>query len=566
MAAIVAGERTRAGIDAGVREDNWLGLVPLVILGGISTVAYYLGFVQPYLLATYYRQPLLDLTKISGYTAPSANEWAVTWLVLFACYYLAFRLCPPSLHVSAGFRRVALALICGWAAIFAITLIFMYPVGAADLFDQIFRARLTSHYGLNPFTTLPSGFQDDPFFRYVAWRGDASPYGPVWEVLAAGTSLLGGDDLWRNLILFKTLVTVAYGASVALTYGILRTLRPDWALRGTLFFAWNPLVLFEVPGNGHNDAVVIAFLLLAGYLLVRARRAAVVPALMAAALTKFVPVLLVPVAAASIWRDRARLPGRSTAKGKATRDREPLRTLVIGGVASVALAVALYAPFWQGWQSIGALGRQSLFTASIPRVVVDVLVLDYDVEVDTAESLVRNGALLLVGLVTLWVAWRIFRVKNAATPFERTRLVERTLGGFYEVIFVYLAFGTLWFQPWYLLWLVALTAPVARYVNANRTLLFCMGGVANYFVWDFIWLWNRASSRHIQFTAALVVYTLPLFYSLYTWLRPVWRAREAEAEEGEDLEEAEIAAVPDGMEAKRDITRLSGPAQQPTPR
>jgi hypothetical protein len=486
--------------------------------------------------------------------------------VLFACYYLAFRLCPPSLHVSAGYRRVALALICGWAAIFAITLIFMYPVGAADLFDQIFRARLTSHYGLNPFTTLPSGFQGDPFFRYVAWRGDASPYGPVWETLAAGTSLVGGDDLWRNLILFKTLVTVAYGASVALTYGILRSLKPDWALRGTLFFAWNPLVLFEVPGNGHNDAVVIAFLLLAVYLLVRARRAAVVPALMAAALTKFVPVLLVPLAAASIWRDRARLPGRSTAKGKATRDREALRTLAIGGVASVALAVALYAPFWQGWQSIGALGRQSLFTASIPRVVVDVLVLDYDLEVDAAESLVRNGALLLVGLVTLWVAWRIFRVKNTATPFERTRLVERTLGGFYEVIFVYLAFGTLWFQPWYLLWLVALTAPVARYVNAKRTLLFCIGGVANYFVWDFIWLWNRASSRHIQFTAALVVYTLPLFYSLYTWLRPVWRAREAEAEEGEDLGEAEIEAVPGGMEAERDIARLSGPARQPTPR
>lgn len=567
MAAIVAGERTRAGVDGGVREDNWLGLVPLVILGGISTIAYYLGFVQPYLLSTYYRQPLLDLTKISGYTAPAANEWAVTWLVLFACYYLAFRLCPPSLRVSAGYRRVGLAVICGWAAIFAFTLIFMYPVGAADLFDQIFRARLTSHYGLNPFTTLPNSFQGDAFLQYVAWRGDASPYGPVWETLAAGTSFLGGDDLWRNLILFKTLVTVAYGASVALTYGILRSVRPEWALRGTLFFAWNPLVLFEVPGNGHNDAVVIAFLLLAVYLFVRARRAAVIPALMAGALTKFVPVLLIPVAAAAIWRDRVRL--RGTAKGIANR--EALRTLVVGGTASVALAVALYAPFWEGWQSIGALGRQSLFTASIPKVILDMLVLNYGIDVPTAESLVRNGALSLVGLVTLWVAWRVFRVRNATTPAERTRLLERTLGGFYEVIFVYLAFGTLWFQPWYLMWLVALTAPVARYVNANRTLLFCMGGIANYFVWDFIWLWNRTSSRHIQFTAALVVYTLPLFYSLYAWLSPVWRAREAQAEEDEDLEEIdevdevdEIEAMPEATEAETDIATPPGRVQQPT--
>ncbi|HYP20846.1 MAG TPA: hypothetical protein VEY08_12295, partial [Chloroflexia bacterium] len=183
----------------------------------------------------------------------------------------------------------------------------------------------------------------------------------------------------------------------------------------------------------------------------------------------------------------------------------------------------------------------------------------------TAESLVRNGALALVGLVTLGLALRVFRGRNAVTLAERDRLMDRTLGGFYEVIFVYLAFGTLWFQPWYLMWLVALTAPVARYVNANRTLLFCMGGIANYFVWDFIWLWNRTSSRHIQFTAALMVYTLPLFYSLYAWLSPVWRAREAEAEEDGDLEEIdEIEAMPEATEAETDIVPPPGRVQQPT--
>src|SRR5205814_4367672 len=84
----------------------------------------------------------------------------------------------------------------------------------------------------------------------------------------------------------------------------LRQVRPDWALRGTLFFAWNPLVLFEVPGNGHNDAVVVAFMPAGVYLFTRARRVAVLPAIMAGALTKFVPALLLPAAAAAIWRDQ----------------------------------------------------------------------------------------------------------------------------------------------------------------------------------------------------------------------------------------------------------------------
>jgi hypothetical protein len=232
-------------------------------------------------------------------------------------------------------------------------------------------------------------------------------------------------------------------------------------------------------------------------------------------------------------------------------------------VVSLALAVALYAPFWQGWESIGALGRQSLFTASIPKVVLDRLVLDFRLDPTTAESLVRNGALSLVALVTLWLAWRIFRQRYATTPAERNRLVGRTLSSFYEITFVYLAFATLWFQPWYLMWLVALTAPLARYVNANRTVLFCIGGVANYFVWDFIWLWNRTEVHNIQVLAALVVYTLPLFYTLYVWLSPIWRGRETVTEGEEDIDRVEASGRP--MQPESVPVQPPGSIQQPTP-
>lgn len=521
MAAITAEEPyTRIEVQERVAPtDRWLALVPVVILGGISALAYYLGFVRPYLLSTFYKHPLLDLAKINGHTASAFNEWALTWIVLLACYYLAFRLCPSALTTSPAFRRTALVIICGWAAVFCIALISMYPVGAADIFDQIFRARLTAHYGLNPFTTLPVSFPSDPFQPYVAWRGEASPYGPIWETLAAGTSLLGGDSLWRNLILFKVLVTAAYGVSVALTYGILRASKPDWALRGTLFFAWNPLVIFEVPGNGHNDAIMITFMLAAVYLFVLGRRYAVIPALMAGALTKFIPLLLVPVAAAAILRDRIRLHRGKGAenKGSLLSSSNALTTLAVSGVLALGLAIAFYAPFWEGPQSIGALGRQSLFTASIPKVIVDTMTLQFGVPSDIAEGIVRTSALGLMLLLVACIAVAIFLHGNAETLSQRARLVDHTLVGFYELIFAYLAFATLWFQPWYLLWLIALTAPLARYTNANRTFLFCIGGVANYFVWDFIWLWNGTQQHNIQVMAAIVVYSLPLFYTLYTW-------------------------------------------------
>src|SRR4051794_8271921 len=72
------------------QSDPWLPLAGLVALGGISGVAYLLGFVRPYFLPDYYARPLLDLAKINGHSTPSANEWALAWAVLFACYYIAF--------------------------------------------------------------------------------------------------------------------------------------------------------------------------------------------------------------------------------------------------------------------------------------------------------------------------------------------------------------------------------------------------------------------------------------------------------------------------------------------
>src|SRR5207247_167191 len=70
---------TDAGQTSPKPAEPWLRLSALVALGGISGIAYYLGFVRPYLLTTYYAKPLQDLAKINGHSAPSANEWGVTW-------------------------------------------------------------------------------------------------------------------------------------------------------------------------------------------------------------------------------------------------------------------------------------------------------------------------------------------------------------------------------------------------------------------------------------------------------------------------------------------------------
>jgi hypothetical protein len=236
-------------------------------------------------------------------------------------------------------------------------------------------------------------------------------------------------------------------------------------------------------------------------------------------LTKFVPVLLIPAAVAALWRDRTR---NATAKGHPeTRSASrPYPALVLGILISLGLAAAFYAPFWTGLDSITPRDRWTLFTASIPKVVLDSLVRDFGLGEGEAEWYVRNAAYAIVALVALGLAVWVWRSRNAVTPEGRSALVGRILVAFYEITFVYLVVASLWFQPWYLLWLIGLTVPLAyRPQYVTRTLLFCVGGVLNYFVWDYVWLWNRTDFRTIQITSALAIYTLPVLYTLWVWLR-----------------------------------------------
>jgi hypothetical protein len=499
------------------RADPWAALW-LLVLGVVYAGALWWGFVQPYQLRTYYKAltPFpLDLAKINGSTLDSANMWALTWVVLFAAVYLAYRRAPAQ---PTRVYWVVLGLL---ALVFCGTLLFMFPVGAADLFDQIFRGRILGHYGANPFFATPDDFAGDPLRAWVgSWANTASPYGPAWELPAAAMSWLAGDDLWTNLLLFKGLVIGAYIVAALCLWGTLRRLRPDWAARGLLLFAWNPLILFETAGNGHNDMVMIAWMMAAMYLLARGGRWALFApaALMGAALVKFVPGLLMLPLLAILWYDAGPLP---------TTIRRRLGRVSLGAGLAGVLAVAAYAPFWHGTATIGALARGSLFTASIPKVVVDFLAeqivsanrgLSVLLATQQAEGLVRSAA---AGLAVGWVLVQTLRIIWAAQDAP-PRLTLLTVGyrAMYEVLFVTLLLATLWFQPWYLQWLIALAPLTFSPAIIGRTLLFTLGGIGNYFVWDFLWLWNRAAFRSIQITAAAVITVPTLLYTLYLWLRP----------------------------------------------
>jgi len=87
------------------------------------------------------------------------------------------------------------------------------------------------------------------------------------------------------------------------------------------------------------------------------------------------------------------------------------------------------------------------------------------------------------------------------------------LGAAHDVTFVYLAFACLWWQPWYLSWLVALAALLPSRLVHERTLLFCYGGAINYVVFKYIWpVFQPMTYAQIMGLSVILIFGLPLLH------------------------------------------------------
>jgi hypothetical protein len=72
-----------------------------------------------------------------------------------------------------------------------------------------------------------------------------------------------------NSYIFKSLALLSHLINCVLIWAFLGKLAPARRLGGTMLYAWNPLALIELAGNGHNEGFLICFLLLTTLLIVQ---------------------------------------------------------------------------------------------------------------------------------------------------------------------------------------------------------------------------------------------------------------------------------------------------------
>jgi hypothetical protein len=450
-------------LDRAITGRRWL---LLLLLGGLNLLVYWLGLLRPYSMSAIRLKPLVDVIKLIHDQPAAQARLALTLIALFGIYYLAWRVCRSSAGPHTRAPWLAL-LVSALAA--NLMLLWLYPVGAADIFDNIMRGRIIARYGGNPFYAPPSTYARDSFYPFVAWRHVTSAYGPLWELLSAGTARLAGDGVLANVLAYKALGLGFYAGCVALIAHILRRRAPSRALQGVCLFALNPLVIYETAGNGHNDVVMTFFILLGLAALLHQRFTWAALALTAGALIKFISILLLPVALVvglstqSIWRARLRF--------------------VLGTTVVCAAVVALlYAPFWQVGDPLDVERRSKLFTTSLPALVQAQL--EAPLGAERSEKVVAGAAVLLMGVavsVVTWRTWHALRGAGSAQPgngFQDPAVWLVPVQAWTHILVFYLLFTCLWFQPWYVVWPLSLAAILPE--GAAGRLVVLLSGLASW--------------------------------------------------------------------------------------
>lgn len=216
---------------------------------------------------------------------------------------------------------------------------------SGDVYSYISFGRVAVIYGGNPFIQAPSVFHQDPYFQWVNWSHVPSVYGPAWIYPSMALTMLV-ELVYPTpigyVLAYKLLAWALHLLNGVLIYAILLRRKPEQRIWGTAFYLLNPLALVEFAGNAHNDVLMISFILASILLHLHGRWLSSVAMLTLAVLTKWIALPLIPLYSLLLVR---RFPS--------WRQRliHTAGTLVV----FAGLTVALYAPYWQGAETLRVL-------------------------------------------------------------------------------------------------------------------------------------------------------------------------------------------------------------------
>ncbi len=336
----------------------------------------------------------------------------------------------------------------------------LLPANSSDVLEYIGFGRLVAIYHLNPYLHTYAEVTDR-FAGSVTWN-EPMPYGPLILPVVAAAGAVSRHGIILAIYTLKLawlLVFLLNGFLIYRLAGSLGWLAPEQAF---FVFAFNPLLLLEQLGNGHNDGLLILGGLLALYALERGWDAVALACAFLGALVKtpglfWVAAIGILLLRQGRWRGLVAGAGVCAA-GLAAVVRlfpgclttltvmddqwrfseDSLHTIVISGAARVSQALHLA---W-GYGHLFALDRW-----------------------------------IFSGLFVAFCAWRLAAIRDRAD-------VVRETGNLLLVLLLGFAASV---SPWYATWLLPIAA-LTESEGLRRTIVVTSGAVLLLYAFPYRWV------------------------------------------------------------------------------
>ncbi|MCX8008887.1 MAG: hypothetical protein N3A54_04270 [Patescibacteria group bacterium] len=174
--------------------------------------------------------------------------WAgATYVVLIICFWIVYFLVLQKIHTRSISNNALKKLIFCVSVLF----LFSFPAFSYDIFNYMLTAKVTYTYNENPWIVRPIEIPNEPSLAFTRAANKVALYGPTWIGLTYIPHVLGLNNVWLTIIMFKLLILIFFFFFLFLIWKITKN---TW---NVACFALNPLVLVTVLNEGHNDIVMM---------------------------------------------------------------------------------------------------------------------------------------------------------------------------------------------------------------------------------------------------------------------------------------------------------------------
>jgi hypothetical protein len=399
--------------------------VPLWLLVSLSFAGYLvLSFWFP-LRPHFNVSPSLDIRSLAPSLA-AGLAYVVLICLLYALYLLAYRLISKR---EDGLSLLSILLV---AAALCLPLLLTYPINATDIYRYFIQARISTVYNENPFTLPPSALEGDPYAPLAGeWADYTTPYGPVWELAAGTLTRIAPGDLWTSMLLFKGLAALAFLAGAMMIWLSLSHANASKRAGATILWAWNPTLLLIFVMDGHNDSLMILWLLSGWWLIDRGRFQVGMILMLLAPLTKAIGLLPLPFFFLAVWR---RLPDVAAR----------IRFLIVTVVAGLALLTISFLPFGSPLDLAARLLEEAGGGLGFSPITLLVILGNQLLDIAPSLTLLSRISAVLFGLFAIWLLWQTWRGRS---PLRSAADI------FFGYVLQALSFR-IWYASWPFPWLI----------------------------------------------------------------------------------------------------------------